>query len=460
MNTKRLTSLTTVAILISFIITTVISVTSLNKVINDNAQDVTTILAARIYDTINSELSAPIMVARTMSSNSFLKEQMKNEENIPEDKMISNIAGYLKTVQENLGYNTAFVVSDATRKYYSINGLNKIISPEDGGHDVWYSIFLDSGKDYDFDVDNDEVNEGKWTIFVNSRLNDEEGNLLGVCGVGVVMTDIQDILKNFEQEYNVKVNLVNTDGLVQVDTDSVNIENAVIDDILPDAGEHGEYVYTKEKNGDYCVTKFVEDFGWYLVIRNDGSKGRQIFSDLIQKNILAFAGVLIVLLVIVKIILDRQKKKLEKSAITDSLTGLVNRTYFKYNIEENPQFAQKLYKSVAIFDIDKFKEINDGMGHLKGDEILKKVSEIASGAVGDRGQVIRWGGDEFLIMFKDGVDEAFNICEQIRKTAEETGEVTLSIGVGRLEGSVESSFKNIDNLLYKSKKGGRNMVVR
>ena len=77
MKATKMTGLTIIMIAVSFLMTTMISVKSLRTVMNDNAEDVTTILAARIYDTINSELSEPIMVARTMSNDSFLKQQLE-----------------------------------------------------------------------------------------------------------------------------------------------------------------------------------------------------------------------------------------------------------------------------------------------------------------------------------------------------------------------------------------------
>ena len=459
MKTKRMTRLTIFMILISFIFTTVISVTSLNIVINENAEDMTTIITGRVYDTINSELLSPIMVARTMSCDGFLQKELLEEDSLPEEKVLADLTEYLEMIRSELGYHTAFVVSEKSKKYYTYKGLNKIVNPEEDEHDVWYSAFLEGGKDYDFDVDTDEVNENKWTIFVNSRIEDKEGNLLGVCGVGVVMTDIQQILQDYEEEYEIKVNLVNKDGLVQVDTDSVNIENSVLGDIVPHMKENEEYVYMKDKNGGYVVTKYVEDFGWYLVIQKDGSNMRHIFSDIILKNILTFVAILVFLLICVRFILNKEKKVLEKSASTDRLTGLANRNYLKYNTEEKDWLAMKQYQSLAVFDIDRFKSVNDSMGHLKGDEILKQVAKLAKEVVGENGQVVRWGGDEFLILLKADAKEGCRICEELRKRIESDTRVTISVGVCRLEDGLENSFYKADERLYQAKGRGRNRVV-
>ena len=161
MKATKMTGLTIILIVVSFLMTTVISVRSLRTVINDNAEDMTTILSARIYDTINSELSEPIMVARTMSNDSFLKQQLRLEDSVSEEEMLSRMEEYLYTIKNELGYNTSFVVSENSRKYYTYEGLNKIVLPELDEHDIWYSVFLDGGKKYDFDVGGVDMPGGK-----------------------------------------------------------------------------------------------------------------------------------------------------------------------------------------------------------------------------------------------------------------------------------------------------------
>lgn len=458
MKATKMTGLTIIMIAVSFLMTTMISVKSLRTVMNDNAEDVTTILAARIYDTINSELSEPIMVARTMSNDSFLKQQLEQEGSITETEMLSAMSEYLCTIRSEFGYSTAFVVSENSRKYYTYEGLNKIVSPEQDEHDIWYSIFLNGGKKYDFDVDTDEVNSNNRTIFVNSRIEDEDGKLLGVCGVGVVMTNIQEIFRGFEQQYNVKVNLINQDGLVQVDTSSVNIENSMLENVLANVGNSQEYVYTKVGKG-YVVTKYMEDFGWYLVIRNMGEDNDRIYSDIVIQNILAMEIILLLLLVCVRILLEREKKKLEESAFIDRLTGVPNRNYFKYNLEEQEGVAAKRYQSIAVFDIDNFKAINDTKGHLEGDEILKQVAGIGKEIFNEKGQIIRWGGDEFLILFQGKTEESRKICEQFRRKVESETRVTISMGICKMEENIRNSFMKADELLYKAKEQGKNIVA-
>ena len=314
MKNKKLHVWTVMLIIISFILTTGISMSSLNTVIEGNDKEISKVLASNVYDSINNKLSEPIIVALTMSSDYFLINPLKRD-NFPTENEVEGLVTYLNTLIGSMDYNSAFIVSERSRTYYTQKGFNKIVSPQTDEHDIWYSKFIDSKKKYDFDVDTDEVHDNAWTVFVNCRIEDENGALLGVCGVSVVMTDLQDILRMYEEEYNVKINLINSAGLVQVDTDMINIENSILDIDLSDVTNSAEYVYQEKDNGGYTISKYVENLGWYLVVQSDRENNGQIYSSLLNKNIFTFIIILTICIVMVSSNLTIEKKKMEEHAL-------------------------------------------------------------------------------------------------------------------------------------------------
>ena len=313
MKNRRMLLQTVILIIISFALSTLISVNSLNTVIDGNNEEMSKVLASNIYDSLNNMLVEPIIVSQTMSNDYFMIDLLENED-FPGD-MEDELISYLQTISGGMNYNSAFIVSEKSRTYYTQKGFNKIVSPETDAHDIWYSLFVDSGKKYDFDVDTDEVHENAWTVFVNCRIEDENGELLGVCGVSVVMTELQDILCSYEEEYGVKINLVNQEGLVQVDTDMINIENAVLNIDIPKTNDSTAYVYQKESDGSYSVSKYVDSLSWYLVVQSDGENDNQIYANLIYKNIITFIIILTVCIVIVASNITIEKKKMEEYAL-------------------------------------------------------------------------------------------------------------------------------------------------
>lgn len=168
----------------------------------------------------------------------------------------------------------------------------------------------------------------------------------------------------------------------------------------------------------------------------------------------------------------RMQHSLRNLVQRDSLTGLYNRHYGEIWMKQVKEEARDTGEpfSIAIADIDFFKKFNDCYGHDCGDMVLRKVSELLQTQVGRQGYVSRWGGEEFLIIFKRfTLEESVNFAEEIREKLHRTElryhndgfHVTLTIGVaaGDSEKSIESMVKCADCALYEGKRNGRDQVV-
>ena len=168
----------------------------------------------------------------------------------------------------------------------------------------------------------------------------------------------------------------------------------------------------------------------------------------------------------------RMQHSLRDLVQRDSLTGLYNRHYGEIWMKQVKEEAKDTGEpfSIAIADIDFFKKFNDCYGHDCGDMVLRKVSELLQTQVGRQGYVSRWGGEEFLIIFKRfALEESVTFAEEIREKLHRTElryhndgfHVTLTIGVaaGDSEKSIESMVKCADCALYEGKRNGRDQVV-
>ena len=164
----------------------------------------------------------------------------------------------------------------------------------------------------------------------------------------------------------------------------------------------------------------------------------------------------------------RAEAMLVKAADTDSLTGLVNRAGFEKRLAA--WHADGLRPAtLAMIDVDRFKSINDGNGHLVGDAVLKEIAQrLVAGTRGDD-LVARLGGDEFVILFASDADAARGACERIgqsvaRRPVHQAGNVavltSLSVGLAPWMPSMSPSdlIGAADVALYEAKRGGRNCV--
>lgn len=152
----------------------------------------------------------------------------------------------------------------------------------------------------------------------------------------------------------------------------------------------------------------------------------------------------------------------------DALTGALNRASGEMVLEKAYMQAvgSKLPMSIAIADVDHFKQINDTWGHSCGDAVLKALSRSLIAALRANDSVIRWGGEEFLLVFS-GCDlgQALPLAERCRAsvqrlTHEQAGQVTLSVGVGELQPgeTLAQLIERVDKAMYRAKHAGRNQV--
>jgi len=168
-------------------------------------------------------------------------------------------------------------------------------------------------------------------------------------------------------------------------------------------------------------------------------------------------------------IVAKKTKELQELAITDQLTGLRNRNgihdIFQYERIQSLRYKRSL--SLIMMDIDFFKLINDKHGHLMGDSVLKELAHTFKSTLRESELIIRWGGEEFLIIATNANEtKAKEIAQRIVNAVKQTdftihSKVTLSMGIASLheKETFESLLEKADKALYKAKNTGRDKVV-
>ena len=162
------------------------------------------------------------------------------------------------------------------------------------------------------------------------------------------------------------------------------------------------------------------------------------------------------------------KQQLQKMVAIDQLTEIGNRNRLKEICAPSTtefSFPPDLDVSVLLMDIDYFKKVNDELGHEAGDKVLKHLAGQLKTLVRSTDYVIRWGGEEFLILMPGcPIDRAVCVAEKIRKNVEESDngvrKITISIGVAAYSGGdYHEVIKKADEAMYEAKRNGRNRVV-
>ena len=163
-------------------------------------------------------------------------------------------------------------------------------------------------------------------------------------------------------------------------------------------------------------------------------------------------------------VLYQKNVEFKKLSEIDILTGLYNRNVLN-------TFQVNHIKSLAIIDIDYFKQINDKYGHVVGDVVLKEFSCFLKKIFSEDDVIIRYGGEEFVVLIKNGsLKSSYLVCEHFRSGVEkeiiyiDSHEIKITCSIGLCTSnnisSVEDKIKSADIALYKAKESGRNKIIK
>ncbi|MCR5721374.1 MAG: GGDEF domain-containing protein [Lachnospiraceae bacterium] len=283
-----------------------------------------------------------------------------------------------------------------------------------------FSMYVDLVQDTTGSINVSEISDDT----VNAALKYSEWRLMIVNMIGP--DDKEMFLKVTDPEY-LKANLA-PGRMTSFDCQMANLE--------------GKFIWVK-LIFNRVKTRNEDDFRFVFLVQDINDNSEELFATL---------------------------KKYEDLAQKDSLTELMNHGSIKTEIINSMDLMRKegVPVSLLMFDLDRFKKVNDTYGHATGDKVLKHFSGLLKKFIkGKDAEVGRWGGEEFVIVYRGkNFDKVKENTEALRKEVEfsdfpEIGHITCSIGVTEIkkEDTFEKAFERVDRALYASKESGRNRMT-
>ncbi|WP_028301209.1 GGDEF domain-containing protein [Oceanospirillum beijerinckii] len=196
---------------------------------------------------------------------------------------------------------------------------------------------------------------------------------------------------------------------------------------------------------------------------------RQLFS-LTSLNNMWLLGVIMSIAIWAQLSQLHMQLKLFEQATTDALTGLLNRRSFMSQVETELSRSERYNRplTMALFDLDFFKQVNDVYGHQAGDKVLVYFSELLREELRATDIIGRFGGEEFIVALPETpLSEAEQVINRVLQSCRDTVvefdgreiHFTSSAGLGEVLVDVQSSMKLVDGALYEAKDRGRDQVA-
>ncbi len=407
------------------------------ELIERNQENTTEMIADKAYTTVQGDFNQCIRVSKTMSYDTFLKEFLEREEKYSESQAEKIMSDYLGAIKYGNSWSSAFLISNKTKRYYTPDGIGKIVDPDNDDYDVWYSIFVESGNDYDLDISIDEYNTKDYTVFVDKRVEDDNANLLGVCGVGMVMSNIQEEIEAYEEEYGASVSFANDKGEVLIGPSVNNLSSAYLYVEIPDETHEN----TSKRDGFvYEYAEYMPSIGWNVVVRTNAKRDlKELY------KIPIFSVVVLCVFGVAILITDLNKRRnflryVRVESLRDKETGLYNLEGFSVSTikDMNTLSSHKRGGCMFVISLDNFRRFTDTLGRGAADQMISNVSESLLELFSDTDIVGRIDEDEFAVFAPNMTDEGYigdmsgRILKCIRREYSSEGRTIMfsaSIGV-------------------------------
>ena len=475
-NRKRFFTLTiSLLVLLGFMATSLIGYFVARDSTNEQLQkQMLPLTSDNIYSEIQRDLLQPLLISSLMANDTFLINWAESGEKDPQP-----LAEYLAQIQRKYQTITAFFVSEKTRNYYHPNGVIKQVDESDPA-DAWYFHSRQNSTDYDINIDWDTAAPNRMSIFVNYRVLNQQGELVGVTGVGLSMEKVAQLIENYQRRYGREIYFVDRQGEItlrssQFQQDIYLQNKAGLDQlflqILSNPSASVSYD-AKDGNTIYLNSRLVPEFDWFLIVEQINDPATAKIETALWINIAVSLAISICVLLVVHFTLRGYQRRLELMATKDKLTGATSRQVFDWVFKRAQKTALRKDwpLSMIVLDIDHFKNINDQYGHQFGDQVLKSVSQLIRKKVRDVDVLCRWGGEEFLLLLENcDQQHAAKVAETLRESIsqlqirikDQRVSVTISAGVAeyQLDESMDHLIERCDHAMYESKNKGRNRIT-
>ena len=315
-------------IIVGFLLASVLSYRANFSTSLESIEQVSDLTSQGIYYEMNAAFVKPVHVSQTMANDSLLKGLLAQEEQPDDAAFTRTMQNYLDTYRTSYDYDSVFLVSAATDRYYNFNGLDRRLDPSDPEDRWYYDIVSDPQAEYAMNVDNDQVTgaDNAITVFVNCKVKDADGTLLGVVGVGVRIEGLQSTLREYQEKFDTNAYLVDDDGTIELSTSYSGYEAVNLFEL------DNEYSAEAKKNvlewkraekplgfwtrnalggkRDYVVARYLPELRWHLVVERDTRAAAESLSRQLVVICLVIAAILVLVLLIITRVIRRFNRRI------------------------------------------------------------------------------------------------------------------------------------------------------
>lgn len=406
-----------IVIVLGFLLTSFISYYSNNGIFKKDIEHISRLTSEGIYHEIDSIFSKPINVSLAMANDNLLKTFLSEEETQGDnEEFIATMRDYLFAYKEKYNFDSVFLVSVKTNRYYHFDkGIDRVLT-DDNPENEWYYSFLEDSREYSLNIDNDEVQlaNNEINIFINCKIFSPEGEVMGIVGVGLGVDTMQEIFRNYEDTFQLRSYLVSNNGILEISTTKTGFEKTGFfaeevykeykQAILSNTEGTQSYWYDSGGRTGFLLARYVPTLEWFLIIDNDTSALEASLNRQFAISVAVIAIVIGSVLFIITGIIHKYNAQIVSLTVEKEK---MHRTIFQTETE-------KLYENISELDITHNRMANEATESyfeslgvpkkLPYDKALRIIAEKQIKEEYREGYIQTFSPDNVLRAYQEGLE--------------------------------------------------------
>lgn len=313
----RLIVVLSIILLLSFLFVGISAyIASRDAIRSGISQQALPLTADNIYSEIQKDLLRPVFISSMMAHDTFLRDWM-----IGGERDVSQMTRYLQEIHTEYAANTAFLVSERTRKHYVAKGVMKTVSEQDP-RDKWYFRVRKMQAPYESNVDPDQANRDVPTVFINYRVYDYRGEYIGAAGVGLTLDKVGDHIDRYQNVFNRRIYFVDHSGKIVLGGKTMrgvsgSIRDipgikAIADQILGGGKAPLQLEYRQGESLVMVNSRYIPELDNYLLVEQDDRDDTKGVRRVLTINLAVGAVIVLLALMLIRRSIGRYQQRIER----------------------------------------------------------------------------------------------------------------------------------------------------
>ncbi len=416
--------------------------------------------ALTVESDVEGYASVQLAVASSMADDIYVRSWLNKEPYSSTAAIIS----YLEDRCKSFGYDSAFLVSDKTHRFFNQHAFVKELDLNDE-YDSWYTKFINMNKDSVIVVNMDEANNYAVSLFANCRITDRNGNVLGVIGTSMCLNDLWHYYDGVEKEMDQQIFITPLSNVHSVFDSSAGhyvlpsdlaYKLNIDEELLQSATEEGSFTNVKDHR---IFIKRLYSVDWAIVVTQKRVSLSESIIAAMRSNSL-YVILLSALLVLMSFLgMRRINRRLYQLENIDRMTGIPNQTLFTDQFKSLS--ASEFLKPCSFFTltIDNYESMTEEMGTAYRNAILNIVSEELMKLTEQYGIVGRWEMREYIGWLTMSPENAHKLLLRLNlRLSEQDKKLPLHVSIGITDAHNTRSLPILamqaERAMYRSKRNG------